>query len=255
MVFFAAFLLFRSHHMHGKRQKADKAIDAFNMTHIDDPEIAIKTSFEQTGYYLREISNTLDQCFEATFLEDRRRLNNMRVETNKINKWSDIITANIFRTLNFIQKEDVVYTQTYLHTIRSLKDISDSHRDLILNAYNHFENNHNGLTEEQIKELRSINTCITRLLWNTSIMLLQRKRVDFDYIARQSLKLVNLVDDFDKTQIERIQNGESGTRLSILFYGFMDNCVKISEETHNLLDIFRSSFTKNGGQIKGISNK
>ncbi|MCP3927387.1 MAG: inorganic phosphate transporter [Desulfobacterales bacterium] len=254
VVFFAAFLLFRSHHMHGKRQKADKALEAFNMTHIDDPEIAIKTSFEQTGYYLREISDTLEHCFEATFLEDRSRLNNMRVETNKINKWSDIITANIFRTLNFLQKEDVVYTQTYLHTIRSLKDISDSHRDLILNAYNHFENNHEGLTAKQIGELRYIKTCITRLLWNTSIMLLQRKRVDFDYIARQSLKLVKLVDDFDKTQIKRIQNGESGTRLSILFYGFMDNSVKISEQTHNLLDIFRNSFIKNGGHIKGTSN-
>jgi hypothetical protein len=73
-------------------------------------------------------------------------------------------------------------------------------------------------------------------------MLRRRKKVDYDYIANQSRRLNNLITEFDKNQIKRIQNGESKTRLNILYYGLMENSVKIAEYTRNLLDIFRESF-------------
>jgi hypothetical protein len=73
-------------------------------------------------------------------------------------------------------------------------------------------------------------------------MLTQRKKVDYDYIHNQKMKLENLVNEFDKKQIKRIQDGESRTRLSILFYGLLENSVEIAEQTEALLDIFRESF-------------
>jgi hypothetical protein len=73
-------------------------------------------------------------------------------------------------------------------------------------------------------------------------MLRQRKKVDYDYIHNQKRKLENLVNQFDRNQIKRIQDGESKTRLSILFYGLLENSVKIAEQTEDLLDIFRESF-------------
>ena len=106
----------------------------------------------------------------------------------------------------------------------------------------HFQNNHTGLLDVQKEELRHIKSCITRLLWNTSIMLLRRKKVDYDYINNQSLRLEKFVDKFNKNQIERIQNNESKIRLSILFYGYLENSLKISEQIKKLLNIFKDSF-------------
>jgi hypothetical protein len=74
-------------------------------------------------------------------------------------------------------------------------------------------------------------------------MLTKRKRVDYDYIHSQKRRLENLVNEFDKNQITRIQDAESKTRLSILFYGLLENSVKIAEQTEDLLVIFRESFT------------
>jgi len=133
-------------------------------------------------------------------------------------------------------------TQTYSHTIRSLQAISESHRDIIMRIHEHFENYHSGFTDDQKEEIRKIKTHVTRLLWNTSTMLLFRKKVDYNYIANQSRKLKELSNEFDKNQIGRIQKSESKTRLSILFYGIMENCIRISEQTQGLLDIFRVSF-------------
>jgi hypothetical protein len=128
--------------------------------------------------------------------------------------------------------------------MRSVQSVAESHNDIITRVYEHFVNFHSGFSDVQKEELRHIKTYMTRLLWNTSIMLLRRKRVDYGYIDHQCRKLKDLVDQYDKNQIERIQRSESKTRLSILFYGLLENSVEISEQTQNLLDIFRVSFGK-----------
>jgi hypothetical protein len=50
------------------------------------------------------------------------------------------------------------------------------------------------------------------------------------------------VAGFDKNQVNRIQKAESTTRLSILFYGILENSLNISARTQNLLSVFRESF-------------
>ena len=251
LVLLAGAIIFKSYRVHFKREEKDKDMATLSLRNDVDAETAIKISFEQTGHFLKEISDTVDVCFDAAFSEDRQRLKNVKNEIDKIQKLADIIAANIFKTLFLLNKEDVEETQTYSHTIRALRDISESHRDMIMHAYEHFDNNHTGLLEVQKQELRQIKAAITRLLRNTGIMLLQRKKVDFDYISNQDQKLRQLFDVFDKNQIKRIQNAQSKTRLSNLFYRFMENSVKISQQTRNLLDIFRESFTHHKNHTGG----
>ncbi|MBC8456767.1 MAG: inorganic phosphate transporter [Deltaproteobacteria bacterium] len=242
LVVLAFIFIVHSYRWHFKKEKENKTIEAFSLKDVTEPDTAILTTFEQTGLFLKEISDTLGTCFEAAFLEDRQRLKNTKAETEKIQKWADVIVANIFKTLFLLHREDISSTQQYSHTIRSLQSIVESHNDIIMRVHEHFENYHIGFIDPQKEELRKIKIHVTRLLWNTSIMLLWRKKVDYDYIANQCLRLNELVNEFDKNQIKRIQNADSKTRLSILFYGILENSLKIAEQTRNLLEIFRESF-------------
>lgn len=250
LVLLSVVIIVKSYSLHYRREKETKAIDALNLEDDSDGEKAIRTSFEQTGHFLREISDTLDYCFDATFSADRHRLANTKVEARKIEQWANIINTNIFKTLRLLNYEDEDNTQKYSRTIRSLQDIVESHRDIVMRAYDHFENSHSGLLDTQEEELRQIKTFTTRLLWNTSIMLLRRKKVDYDYIASQNHRLHRLASQFNKNQIKRIQNDESATTLSVFFYGLLENCTKISDQTQELLNIFRVSF---GRQENGRS--
>jgi phosphate/sulfate permease len=235
-------LVFHTHRLHFRREEESRAIEAFSLKNITDANTAINASFEQTGHFLREISDSLGLCFDSAFSEDRQRLRDATTWTDKIQKWANIIIANTFETLFLLRDNAVDSTQKYARTISCVQGIAESHRDIIKRSYVHFENCHEGFSDVQKEELRRIKTYITRLLWNTSIMLTQRKKVDYDYIANQSRKLRNLVTEFDKNQIKRIQDAEAKTRLSVLYYGMMENSVKIAEQTQNLLDIFRESF-------------
>ena len=141
-------------------------------------------------------------------------------------------------------EKDLDKSQKYSTIIRSLKEISESCQDIVNRAYEHVDNFHNEFLDVQKDEIRQIKTSITRLLENISIMMLKRKKVDYDYISNQCNKLERQITEFDRNQIRRIQNSESTTRLSILFYGFLENSLKISRETRSLLEILRESFSR-----------
>jgi phosphate/sulfate permease len=241
----AAFaLVLATYRFHLRKEKEGEAIEAFSLKTVRVPDKAIQTTFEQTGHFLKHISDNLGDCFEAAFSEDRERLRDSRGQVGKIQRWANIIVANVFKTLFLLHKEDIGHTQKYSHTIRALQAIAESHTDIIMRTCEHYENYHLGFTSEQKEELRRVKTYLTRLLWNTSIMLLRRKRVDYDYISNQCRRLKTLVLEFDRNQIQRIQRAETRTRLSILFYGLLENSVKIGEHTRDLLEIFRESFNQ-----------
>ena len=66
-------------------------------------------------------------------------LKQTRKHTKKVQQWANVIIANIFKTQYLIQKEDVTRTQRYIHTIRSLQEIAESHRDMVIRARGYLE--------------------------------------------------------------------------------------------------------------------
>lgn len=242
LVIIAVIVIVSTHRYHSKKEKEAKVIDSFSLKNIDGAEAAINTSFQQTGHFLKEISDNLGICFEATITEDRERLRDTKSIAGKSQEWADVIVANLFKTIFLLYKDDLDNPQKYSSIIRSIQSITESQRDIIIRTSEHFNNYHIGFINAQKEELRHIKTFLTRLLWNTSIMLLRRKKVDYDYVANQCRKLKDIIVECDKNQIQRIQNGQSKTRLSILYYGLIENCTRISDETQNLLEIFRESF-------------
>lgn len=242
LLLFVAFLIFSTYRYHQKKEKESTEIEAFSLKTINDSDTAIRTTFEQTGRFLKHISDNLGIAFEAASLGDLERLRNARSVSQNIQKWSNVIIANIFKTLYLLNNENINNTHKYSRTIGALKSIAECQNDMVTRTCEHFENYHAGFTDKQKEELRHIKTFLTRLLWNTSIMLMRRKRVDYDYVSNQCCKLQDLTSECDKNQTLRIQRGESKTRLSILFYGLLENSIRISEQTQNLLNIFRESF-------------
>jgi hypothetical protein len=60
-------------------------------------------------------------------------------------------------------------------------------------------------------------------------------------VANHCVNLKTRIEELDRNQFERIHSGVSKTRLSILFYGITDACLKISEQTLQLLTIFNET--------------
>jgi phosphate/sulfate permease len=237
----AAFLIFRTHQVHRRREIVEKSVEVFNLRKIKDWKASVKVTFEHAGLFLREVRDVLDLTYDGLVEQNRSKLKEARARQRKIQHWSNIIAANIFKVFRLLQWENVETTQRYAQTISSLQEMSESVRDIVVRSKLHVANNHSGLLPEQAAELAQIRALITDILGRASQALQDLECPDCDTIEAKNHELQMLAHEFDQNQIKRIQDNASKTRLSILFYAFMWDSVKISEQTIDLLAIFKQS--------------
>ncbi len=242
------FMVFRSFRYHHRQQEKSARIANLNLKNGVTPEQAVDTSFSQVAFFLHEVSTSIHACLDALFSEDRPRLRELRERSQHVQQIANTIIANIFKTLYLLDKHDVETTTKYSRTIATIQEISESHRDIVMRAYSHVTNFHTGLHPDQKQELQRLRVLTSRLLENTAIMLKRNKRVDFDYIGSQQQRMADLLEQCNRNQIRRIQSGRSKIRLSILYYGLLESCQKITGHTEKLLEIFRDHFGASGGQ-------
>jgi hypothetical protein len=235
----AVLLVLRTHLFHRRRQRAEEAAEVFNLRKITDSAAAVSVTFEHAGIFLREVGGLLRASFEGLFENDRQKLKTARQDQRRIQEWSNIIVANVFKVLRLLQWDDVANTQRYAQTIGTLQEISDSARDIVMRADGHVGNNHAGLLEAQIAELCRVRRGVVEILDRASKALLEKKRLEIGEIKPLVQELKTLTHEFDQNQIMRIQDNSSKTRLTILFYAFMWDSLKIAKQTNRLLNVFQ----------------
>ena len=241
----AVMVIRRSYRVHSKREEDSKTIAAFSLKEVSDTRAAIALTREHFGKFLENVGSDLDICIRALMVEDRVKLKSLRRESRHIQEWSNIINANIFKTLYLLNREDLESAREYALTIRALQEIAESHRDILIRAHLHVANHHTDLLDSQKQELDTFRQALTDLLADASGMLLKKQPVDFEKIVLEMDTLKSRAAQLDCNQIQRIQNAESKTRLSILFYSILGCGSKIAEETSTLLNIFRVTFKVN----------
>ncbi len=246
----AVFLVYRTHRLHRRREKAEESVDVFNLRKIKDSKAATEVTVRHMGIFLREVQRVLCLGYEGLFEQDRTKLKAAREGQRKVQQWSNVIAANIFKVFRLLKWEAVEPSQRYALTISSLQEISESLRDIVVRSHLHVANNHSGLLTEQIAELDRIRADVALILERTSNALLLREEPNTEAIAENNRTLRMLVNEFDQNQIMRIQDNRSKTRLSILFYSLVWDSLKIAEQTTHLFDVFIESLRIDGTEAE-----
>ena len=242
LMFVVGVMIWKNHKKHKVRVSEKEEQKIFNLKKVKDAHAAVSNTFDHMAYFLKEIRLSLDVSFDALFNQDVDTLNRQRKKVKQIQVWSNIIMANVFKVLRLLQKEEPQVSFKYAQTIRRLQKLSDGHRDIVLRAYVHTSNQHKGLLDVQVEELKQAKMVILEILEKVENTFTKKKIVDYQEIIDLYKHLRELADQFNKGQIERIRNDASKTRLSILYYGIMGNCLMLTKQNIKLLEIFNESF-------------
>jgi phosphate/sulfate permease len=237
----AIYLIVRNWKLHRTMEKATEELELLDLKRVTDAEFAVRTCFEHTGRFLGVVRDYLDNCFEGILTRDRKLLKRLRRETSKVQKWSNTIASNIFKTLRLLQQEQIQQAENYSYVVYALQEISESLRDVIMRCHVHTSNQHAGLMPAQKKELQRVRKSMDGLLGDTAAALLNHTPFEFREVAAHFVNLKVLLEECDQRQVERIRNGISKTRLSILYYGINNACMKIGEQTLQLLTMFNQT--------------
>ncbi len=236
------FIIYRNLKVHASREQAARELALFDLKRVKDVDFAVRTCFEHSGRFLEKVLANISACFDGVFHQDRKKLKQLRRETSKLQKWANIIVANIFKTLRLTHHDELRDAGSYANVISALQEITESTRDLILRCHVHTANQHSGLLPAQRRELKQVRKHVEALLHDTAHMLLNLETIAYRDVAAHYVALKEALDDLDRNQVERIRSGASKTRLSILFYGINNAVLKISEQVLQLLTIFDETF-------------
>ena len=245
---FAVIMIRKNHKRHEESIKEKEETNIFNLKKISDAQQAVSMTFEHVAYLLREIRESLDISFDALFAQDVVALNRQRKMVKQIQVWSNIVMANVYKVLRLLQKKDAKISYRYAQTIRRLQKLSDGHRDIVLRAYVHTSNRHKGLLPVQIEELKEMKICILEILQKVENAFENKEILDYQDINDRYQHIRDLADRFNKVQIERVRDNTSKTRLSILYYAVMGNCIMLTKQNIKLIEIF-NEFTQLDEQL------
>jgi phosphate/sulfate permease len=239
---FSALVIWKNHHRHKQRASSAEMEKIFHLETVTSIPEAVSTTFGHTAYLLREIRDSIDAALEALFDLNEYTLRAEKTRAEKIQRWANIIVANIFKAMRLLQRHDVRLSYKYGQTIRRIQKLADGHRDIVLRAYVHVSNHHKGLLDIQVEELRKVGAILHQILSEVEATFDKKQTADFDGAAAKDRQLRELAQRLHEDQMERIRDGSSKTRLTILFYAVIGNAMMLSKQNLKLLEIFRESF-------------
>jgi len=242
LIVFAGALIWNAHRKHKVMTADAKKEEIFNLKSIEDPYSSIETTFEHMSFMLKEIRESLDTALGALFIQNFDRIGGERRKISKMQQWTNIISANVFKSMRLLDQKGMAVSNMYPQTIRRLQKLSDGYRDIVLRAYTHVGNHHEGLLPVQVEELERIRKALDEILLAVEDTFTNRKTAELGELQEKNRQLIELADELNDSQVLRIKDNSSKTRLSILYYGIVGNAKMLAKQSIELLEIFEQSF-------------
>ena len=103
-------------------------------------------------------------------------------------------------------------------------------------AFEHIDNNHEGLSKEQIVDLMRVNDQVEAIFDKINDMLSTKEFSDLDKVLEMRDQLFDTIVEAIKSQLRRIHNNPSGsTRASVLYLTILNETKTMILQSRNLL--------------------
>ena len=102
-------------------------------------------------------------------------------------------------------------------------------------AFEHIDNNHEGLSKEQTEDLMHINDEVESIYRHINNMLRTGDFSDLDMVLEMRDRLFEAIADAIKSEVTRINENRSNTKASILYLTILNETKSMVLQSRNLL--------------------
>ena len=241
----AGVAIWKNHHRHAERAKATAMDKIFNLRKVADVQDTVATTFEHVGLLLGEIRESLRAAVAGICAQNEYVLRAECARTRKVQRWTNIVVANIFKAMRLLARgEQDRLSYNYGQCIRRLQKLADGHRDIVIRGWLHVSNHHSPPLGVQVVEMRQAVEMLVQIFEEVEDALAKRQVADFERVTGKEQQLRELAEELDGRQIQRILDGSSKTRLSILFYAVLSDTTTMARQAWRLLEIFNESLAR-----------
>lgn len=239
----AIFVIIRTHSIH-RRRTADRE-EKIKMTGEGEltNQSILSRCVDNVGSALNKAGNLFEEVITATAAEDIKALRKVRKQVEKLNKDTKKLKSNLNHTILQLREDSIDSGHYYVQVVDYLREIAHCVNYMIEPSYEHIDNNHRGLTDDQEKELLKLNKDMGNL-FRSVIQSIQNHNFDnVPHIIEQQSDIINEIGMFRRRQIKRIKLEKTGTRNSMLYLDLLSESKNLLLYTVNLMKSMRDFIT------------
>lgn len=184
---------------------------------------------------MEELSVIYNHVLVALFTENRKVLKESVARSEAIYKETSRYKYNILGTLQKLQEQKVETGHFYVQVIDYLNETAKGLLHITRPAYEHINNNHKGLSEDQIMDLKTINDEVDKIFNKINEMLREKDFTDLEEVLTMRDQLFDVIAESIKSQIRRLKSQEGSTRASALYMNILNETKIIVLQARNLL--------------------
>ncbi|MFI3280663.1 MAG: inorganic phosphate transporter [Rikenellaceae bacterium] len=232
------FLAVRSNFFPSKKKEGQDDLDQkMNLIATAKGEEILYRCTEEVFETINRINKIYNRTLVALFKENRKVLKEMNAEAERLSRKASDRKRNILETLQHLQGNNINSGHFYVQVVDYLGEVNKALVYITKPSFNHIDNNHSGLTKEQIFDLMSINDDVEKMFAAMRSMLESKDFSHLESLLTLRYELFDKIADATKKQLRRIKANAAGnsSRSSMLYLTILNETKTIVLQSKNLM--------------------
>ncbi|MEG1607636.1 MAG: inorganic phosphate transporter [Mucinivorans sp.] len=227
-----AFILVQSKLLYLRRRKK---IEAKESPLENDNRTVTERSRDEICQAMQQMTTIYNQTLTGLFDEDRKLLKHMVREADGMYAEAHERKHQILPILNQLEASNVDTGHYFVQVADYLNEVAKALVHITRPSYEHINNNHEGLSREQIADLRNINDHVKAIYERINHMLQTGNFDDLDSTLQQRDMLFDVLAEAIKHQVRRVIDNDSSARSSLLYLEIINETKTMVLQSRNLL--------------------
>lgn len=223
-----AYMLIKSNFIDTKKKSESMPKSAIENNAVDNV-------MDETCRMMKLTTQIYDRTLVAVFKEDRKALKELVRESDEIYSECHKIKYSLMPTLRQMKGSGMELSLYYIQVVDYLNEIAKALVHITRPAFDHIDNNHKGLSEQQTEDLMHINEDVAEIYSSINRMITTNDFSDIDTVLTMRDELFERIASTIKSEIGRINNGESNTKASMFYLTVLSETKAMVLQARNLL--------------------
>ncbi len=176
-----------------------------------------------------------DRTLVAVSKEDRKALKELVRESAEMYDQCHKIKYSLMPALRKMKGSGLELSLYYIQVVDYLNEMAKALVHITRPAYDHIDNNHKGLSEEQTNDLMHINDDVSEIYGNINRMITDNDFADIDLVLTMRDNLFERIATTTKSELVRINAGEGNTKASMFYLTVLSETKAMVLQARNLL--------------------
>ena len=221
-------------------KKEEKAEEVSAVAKIGDalklnPEEALIMYTEQVCSSMEKVTMIYDRTIVAVFKENRKVLRDMVREAEEFYHSTREQKYELLPMLRNLEDSDVSTGHYYVQVVDYISETSKALLHITRPCYKHVDNNHTGLSKEQIYDLKRINDRVEDIFGDINDMLRTRSFESMDRVLTKRDEMFDLIDEVMQNQLRRLRDTGGSSSANMLFFNILTETKTLILHSRNIM--------------------